>query len=350
MERRAMSTHLADKQAVHAYARALAHPGFARWEAAALDLFAPSADINVCHPFNKVTGAAGLLKAVLEPLAASFEGLYRRDDILMGGTSDGHGWVSCHGNYAGHFARDWLGLRASGRMEYLRFGEFHRLEGGRVVESFVFLDIPQLAIATGQWPIATSPGRDRGYTGFLPGPTTQDGILLRDSDPARSESSKRLVEVMLAGLATKDESWRPYWHPNMVWYGPAAFGSFLGIENFAGFQVPFEQAFSVWSGGSRGNGVTRHFTRFGDGDYVCSGGWPSLMAVQRAPFLGQPSRGDMLLMRVSDWWRREGDLLIENWVFVDIPDVLLQMGLDLFPGRHDVLPGPRRPAAEAQPS
>jgi hypothetical protein len=32
----------------------------------------------------------------------------------------------------------------------------------------------------------------------------------------------------------------------------------------------------------------------------------------------------------GDWWCREGDLLIENWVFVDIPHVLLQMGYDLF--------------------
>ena len=32
----------------------------------------------------------------------------------------------------------------------------------------------------------------------------------------------------------------------------------------------------------------------------------------------------------GDWWRREGDLLVENWVFVDIPHVLLQMGYDLF--------------------
>ena len=30
------------------------------------------------------------------------------------------------------------------------------------------------------------------------------------------------------------------------------------------------------------------------------------------------------------WWRREGDLLVENWVFVDIPHVLTQMDYDLF--------------------
>ena len=47
-------------------------------------------------------------------------------------------------------------------------------------------------------------------------------------------------------------------------------------------------------------------------------------------FLGQPATGERLFMRVCDWWRREGDLLVENWVFVDIPHVLMQMGYDLF--------------------
>ena len=35
-------------------------------------------------------------------------------------------------------------------------------------------------------------------------------------------------------------------------------------------------------------------------------------------------------MRVADWWRREGDTLRENWVLIDLPDLLLQMGVDLF--------------------
>jgi hypothetical protein len=46
-------------------------------------------------------------------------------------------------------------------------------------------------------------------------------------------------------------------------------------------------------------------------------------------------------MRVCDWYRRTDDLLIENWVMVDIPDVLLQMGVDIFAGHHDVAPGSR---------
>lgn len=52
--------------------------------------------------------------------------------------------------------------------------------------------------------------------------------------------------------------------------------------------------------------------------------------MQAKTFLGQPSNGERLFMRVCDWWRRDGDLLVENWIFVDIPHVLLQMGYDIF--------------------
>ena len=38
----------------------------------------------------------------------------------------------------------------------------------------------------------------------------------------------------------------------------------------------------------------------------------------------------MTFFRVCDWWRREGDLLMENWVFVDIPNAMLQFGVDVF--------------------
>ena len=31
-----------------------------------------------------------------------------------------------------------------------------------------------------------------------------------------------------------------------------------------------------------------------------------------------------------DWWRRDGDLLAENWVLIDIPDLLRQLGMELF--------------------
>ncbi len=335
-------THLDRKTKVHNWARAFATPDEAAQRQATLDLFAEDAVFHVFHPWNDMVGVGTYLDRFVASLSFAFRGLHRRDDILIGGSFEGTDWVATHGNYVGFFGEPLMGLAPSNRLEYLRFGEFHRFADGKVVETFIYLDLPQLMIATGQWPDSyPSPATQKGYTGFIPGPATQDGLQMVENDPALSDSTYQIVTDMLAGLATKDEAWRPYWHDNMMWYGPAAFGSFVGVDDFAAFQVPFEARFSFWGGGSSNNGVTKHFTRFGDGEYAALGGWPSLMAVRCDEFLGQPSKGETLLMRVCDWYRRTGDLLIENWVMVDIPDALLQMGVDLFPGQHDVPPGPR---------
>ena len=120
-----------------------------------------------------------------------------------------------------------------------------------------------------------------------------------------------------------------------MWYGPGAFGSFVGVDEFASFQVPFESQFDGWSGGSKNNGLTKHFTRFGEGNYTCSGGWPSLTGINVKPFLGQGPTQERVFMRVCDWWRRENELLVENWVFVDVPHVLLQLGYDPLPRWQD---------------
>ncbi|WP_197409834.1 ester cyclase, partial [Haloferax profundi] len=47
-------------------------------------------------------------------------------------------------------------------------------------------------------------------------------------------------------------------------------------------------------------------------------------------WLGLPATGETVTMRVMDFWRREDDLLAENWVFIDMIDLLNQMGVDVF--------------------
>jgi hypothetical protein len=41
-----------------------------------------------------------------------------------------------------------------------------------------------------------------------------------------------------------------------------------------------------------------------------------------------------------DIWRREGDLLKENWVAIDIVHILLQLGYDVFAQMKEQLEGP----------
>ena len=125
----------------------------------------------------------------------------------------------------------------------MRYGEFHRIENNQAVESYIFLDIPELMIACKQWPLDVGPGHSRGYTGLIQGPASQDGVLKQETDLIEGQTSYQIVTNMLNQLATKDEAWRPYWHKNMMWYGPGAFGSFVGIDEFASFQVPFGSQF-----------------------------------------------------------------------------------------------------------
>ena len=311
------------------FAESLRHPS--NFSDAVADLFAQDADINVVHPFNRLQGPDAYYNDFLRPLQHAFEGLFRRDDIVMSGQFEGQHWISSTGYYVGRFARNWIGLKATDTLCYLRYGEFHRIEDGKAIESYIYLDIPELMIACNQWPLVMGPGLSRGYTGLIQGPASRDGVISTSPDPADGERSYQIVTEMLGALATNDEAWRPYWHENMMWYGPGAFGSFVGIDEFASFQVPFESQFQGWSGGSKNNGLTKHFTRFGEGNYTCSGGWPSLTGINVKPFLGQGPTHERIFMRVCDWWRRENDLLVENWVFVDVPHALLQLGFDPLP-------------------
>lgn len=60
------------------------------------------------------------------------------------------------------------------------------------------------------------------------------------------------------------------------------------------------------------------------------GGWPSLAGVNVKPFLEQVAIGKHVFLRVRDWWRREIHFLVDNRVFVDVPQVLLGLGSDAF--------------------
>ena len=126
------------------YAEALKHPS--DFSSKVTDFLTEDANINIVHPFNQLTGSNAYLEEFLFPLQDSFKGLYRRDDIFMLGEFEGQKWISSTGYFVGQFAKDWIGLRATKKLTYLRYGEFHRIESGCAVESYIYLDIPELMI------------------------------------------------------------------------------------------------------------------------------------------------------------------------------------------------------------
>lgn len=295
----------------------------------------PDVRVNVAQPINEVSGAGQFIERVMDPLLGSFEHLHRRADMLFGGEFQGGEWVVSHGHYMGVFAADWMGIPASGSAVWLHYLEFHRMEDGRSVESYLYLDMLNFLRQLGRWPLPPS----SGHEGFVPGPATADGILVASQDPEQSRLSLKSVENMLAELWTENEGWRPFWHRNMCWYGPSGYGSYFGMEGFCRFQLPYESIFEPgrFSSTFRNSGnpkldknVKGHFTRFADGLYVACGGWPSHGGFMVRPWLGVEGSGQMFTVRVADVWRRSGDLLVENWVFVDLVDMLLQLEFDVF--------------------
>ena len=292
-------------------------------------VLAPDTVWHVAHPVNDLDGADAVAAGFLRPLHAALPGLMRRDELVLGNTSrvSAGYWVATLGHYVGNFEAPLWGIQPHGKLVFLRCGEFYRLDDeGRVAEAFVLPDLLDLLRQTGRMPVPALLGTEM----LFPGPATHDGVL--PGHPGRSDASAALVEAMLTDLRAYDPAtFRSagqtgeggYWHRDMLWYGPGGVGANF---TYAGFdrdhRVPFLTAFPDRVGGN-------HFARFGDGDFVCSGGWPSMTMTHRGPYLGVPASGKALTLRVMDFWRvREGSIR-ENWVLLDLVELFAKIGVDL---------------------
>lgn len=204
----------------------------------------------------------------------------------------------------------------------------------KIATSYVFLDALDWMRQAGYWPIAPSLGTEMRW---LP-PATRDGVILNPQDNAVSQRTIERVLRMHAALGryngqpptreVLDEmEMVKHWHPRFMWYGPAGIGTTRGLKAFEDYhQIPFLVAFPDRKGSDFG-----HFIRIGDGHYAVTGGWGYLQATHLgSDFLGIPATGKRLAMRVMDFYRCDDETIIENWVPLDIPHLLLQVGLDVF--------------------
>jgi len=312
------------------YAKAIHEHRALREGAAALGrfLYAPEIVLNAGAPIGTVSGREAVESHFWQPLLAAFPDLERRPDILLSGQFRGQDWFASTGLLLGHFQGPLFGMQPTGRPQCLRYGWFDRVEGDRIIESYVLFDFARLMIDTGQWPLAPPLGGD-----WWPAPATQDGLIRAAGNATAEESEKslKLVEAMIGGLMKYDRQslasmgMRSFWTPEFHWYGPGPIGSARGHADYErAHQRPFLTAFPDRVGGN-------HKCRIGDGPYVASTGWPSIHATHSGSgWLGMPATDKRISMRVMDFWRREGDFLAENWVFIDLIDLLAQFGVDVW--------------------
>ncbi|MEM8948984.1 MAG: ester cyclase [Pseudomonadota bacterium] len=306
------------------------------------DVYHENAHWRGSHPLNERQGLDAIEAEVWQPLLHSFPDLERRDLIFCGGSYHDRDYVAALGHYGGTFREDYLTIPATGRSIYLRYGEVHQVEDGRIVQSTCLWDFLDLIRQAGFWPIAPSLGSE----GMWPGPITSDGIVLEEQDPSVSAASIAQTLAMHKTLADYDDEkslgrdgllsmpQKAHWHPKMMWYGPSGIGTTRGLQGFVDYhQLPFRIAFPNRKGGAQITDPAKggHYIRIGDGNYSVTGGWPSVRAMHVGPdFLGVGPSGKEVTMRVMDFYLHHEGLIRENWLPIDIIELLLQMGVDVF--------------------
>ena len=293
--------------------------------------------LRAFHPVDEGAGLAFFADRLVAPLTAAFPQGEERTDIAMSGTFGGEVWLARSGHIAGRFEAPLFGIPATGQAAFVRFGRFERFVGEQIVETLLLLDLPALMMQSGCWPFAPPLGPHL----IAPGPATRDGVAAASVPDPAGIQSLGIVESMIGGLMKFDGNlktmgMRDWWTDDFWWFGPAPIGNFRGLDHYEqGHAGPFLKAFPDRIGGN-------HRARFGERNYACSTGWPSIHATHSGgDWLGLAATGKPVTMRVMDFWRREGAMLAENWVMIDIPDLLMQLGVDVFARMGALLPEER---------
>jgi len=116
----------------------------------------------------------------------------------------------------------------------------------------------------------------------------------------------------------------------MLWFGPTGIGSTYTIPRYEDqHQGPFRATLGDIE-------PLGQVCRFAEGLYAGWFGFPCLSMTSHGGFLGLTAADKPVEMRLVDIYRREGDLLAENWIFIDLLHWMLQQGVDLLERTREI--------------
>jgi predicted ester cyclase len=140
---------------------------------------------------------------------------------------------------------------------------------------------------------------------------------------ARSRDSLAAVRRMEDALGRGETDMTPYFTPDFLWRGNRGSGTKHGIDAFRrNWQRPLRAAF--------GDRVYLTEKMIADGDWAACFG--HIEATHSGPFMGIAATGKRVRIPYMDFWRIEDGRIADNPVFVDLADVLFQLGRDVFGG------------------
>lgn len=280
------------------------------------------------HPFYEQHGAAAVADSFWAPFLTAMTKVQRRQDIFIAGRNEVDDfqsvWVISMGHLMGLFDAPFMGIKPNRRIAMLRYAEFNKVVDGKIVETAMFCDLVHLMNQAGQYPLPPQTGMHL----VQPGPATHDGLLFEDAAAATGDKTLALINAMIGDInahqkfATPQEELAQCWHDDMLWWGPDGIGATYTIDRYVEqHQRPFRTQIKdrIFNG---------HICRMAEGNFGGFFGWANLTVTNAGGYMGLPA-GTPAEMRVVDLYRRDGDKLAENWIFIDMLHFLAMQGNDV---------------------
>ena len=283
------------------------------------------------YPFNEIRGLKKLYLQFWQPFKKSFFNYQRRMDIFLAGYNTISGnegvWVVSMGHLMGLFDNPWIGIKETKKIAMLRYCEFSKIQNGKITEVAMFFDIPHLMLQAGLKPFPS----ETGISLVQPGPLKHEGLMLNEQNPNEGNKTIEIIENMIKDVkvwtstsrVSLIEELKKSWNENMIWWGPTGIGSTYTIERYADQHAgPFREIFKERT-------FNGHLCRISEGNFGGFFGWPNLTLTPSKAFMGIKATQKSSEMRVIDIYRREGDKLSENWVFIDLLHFWKILGVDI---------------------
>ena len=280
------------------------------------------------HPFNEIKTAEKVAEHFWRPLKSSLTSLVRRPDIFFASKNETDGfssvWVCSMGHFMGLFDSSFLGIPPTNKIVMLRYAEFHRIEQGKICETAFFCDFLHLMLQAGLTPLP----EQTGINLVQPGPLTHNGLLFAQQDDKTGQETLALINRMIRDINSgrfnsPQEELSMCWHDDMIWWGPAGIGATFTIDRYI---EQHQKPFRTKNEGRKFNG---HVCRMAEGLYGGFFGWPNLSLIPSGGYLGFPPSQNRCEMRVVDIYRRNGNKIAENWIFIDMLHFLKMQGIDI---------------------
>ena len=152
----------------------------------------------------------------------------------------------------------------------------------------------------------------------------EQAALTQHNDLSRTAETRRVVEGMVDGLNDHlINGIGTFFHDNFRWMGNAGCGTKNGLKEFQdNWQRPFQAAFS--------DKVCVDEARIVQGEWMAAFG--KQIATHSGTFMGIAPTGKRVEIRYMDFWKVSDGKIADNWVMVDFPHVMRQLGVDPFGG------------------